>query len=247
MFADPTINLVGDARIYKPIGNEDSNGKKRRQADIRTWFNRATMRQRLLADGVPPSTIMAEQYGWVFSWCRELAKEQNKAFYITPLGDEDRMKALENWTEMDSRRQEDVWENNITDAMCSGKPPKHPPLKVMTLHEYDTVMKDRPEKAGIMLSTGRFWQIGMAKEEALRPIPLSTTALVRQLAQRYIPSELKCCHGATKRTVTQGARTDPGEGTSRIAPPVINLEDTIAPLVEQIIAGQEKIKKTRSH
>jgi hypothetical protein len=62
MFADPKINLVGDTRIYSPIGNEDTTGKKRRLADIRTWFNRATMRQRLLADGVPPSTIMAEQY-----------------------------------------------------------------------------------------------------------------------------------------------------------------------------------------
>jgi hypothetical protein len=43
-------------------------------------------------------------------------------------------------------------------------------------------MQDRPEKAGIMLSTGRFWQVGMTKEEALRPLPMSTTALVRQLA-----------------------------------------------------------------
>jgi hypothetical protein len=148
---------------------------------------------------------------------------------------------------MDSRRQEGVWEINIMDAMCSGKPPTHHPLKVMTLHEYDTVMQDRPKKAGIMLSTGRFWQVGMTKEEALRPLPMSTTALVRQLALRYIPNELKCCHGAPKRTVTQGARTDPGEGNSGIAPPVITLEDTIAPLVEKIIAREEKDRQIKEN
>jgi hypothetical protein len=133
--------------------------------------------------------------------------------------------------------------------MCSGKPPTHHPLKVMTLHEYDTVMQDRLEKAGIMLSTGRFWQFGMTKEEALRPLPMSTTALVRQLALRYIPSELISCNGAPKRTVTrtvtQGARSDPGEGNSGITPPVITIEDTIAPLIEKIIAQEEKDQKIK--
>jgi hypothetical protein len=47
--------------------------------------------------------------------------------------------------------------------------------------------------------------------------------------------------------VTQGARTDPGEGTSGIAPPVITLEDTIAPLVEKIIAREEKDREIKEN
>jgi hypothetical protein len=49
------------------------------------------------------------------------------------------------------------------------------------------------------------------------------------------------------RTVTQRARTDPGEGSSGIAPPVITLEDTIAPLVEKIIAQEEKDQKIKEN
>jgi chromosome segregation ATPase len=47
--------------------------------------------------------------------------------------------------------------------------------------------------------------------------------------------------------VTQGARSDPGEGSSGIAPPVITLEDTIAPLVEKIIAREEKDQKIKEN
>jgi hypothetical protein len=185
---------------------------------------------RLMADNTPISAVMAEQHGWVYGLCKEWSKAEGKTFYIPPLGDEERMVALENWQVMDNDRQAEKWEDNVVEMMAAGKVAKLAPLRSMSRKEYDEVMLDRPEKAGIMLSTGKFWQLGMNKREALKtkePI-FTMKELVRQLALKFIPEQLQTCQGTPRPyVVTQRAHDDGEEKEDK--DDTIKLDDSVPP------------------
>lgn len=126
LYADPTVQIIGDLKIYDVIKGEDKKAKSRRRQEIRTFFQKATLRLRLLADNTPVSSVMQSQHGWIYVNCKRWAQDQKKTFYIPPLGDKEKMIALENWQVMDHDRQADEWEADTAADMADGKIPEYP-------------------------------------------------------------------------------------------------------------------------